>query len=91
MAAKFMVLKEDGMPVIRECVRVAKKSLVFSKPVDGKIQVAKSRCFYYNHREYKEAVEDFKNLVRKIKHLEEVRDSYLTKTFKQVQVKTTHF
>ena len=91
MPAKFMVLRDDGMPVIRECVRIAKKSLVFSRPVDGKNQVAKERCFYYNEAEDKEAFDNLKSLVKKIKHLEKRRKRYLDDTFKQVQVKTTHF
>jgi len=89
MAAKFIVIQEDGMPVIRECVRIAKKSLVFSAPVDGKVQVDKTRCYYYNAA-YEDYYEDLKVVSEKIIRLRAKWDKILGK-LQQVQIKSTRF
>lgn len=53
MAAKFIVVSKDGCSVhVRNCLRIAKKSLIFDEPVDGNTQVPKNRCYYYDDSKF---------------------------------------
>lgn len=106
MAAIFMVLKSNGNVVLRQPVRIAKKSLVFHEAVDGKKEIAKSRCFYYTEeqgenyrrlrtiaarmRQLKKEQEDLKAVDARMKKFELERESLLAK-FTKVTMKSTRF
>ena len=106
MAVTFMVLKDNGNVVLRQAVRVAKKSLVFNEAVDGNKEVAKGRCFYYTDeresdfanlkrvllklKHLRKEVEDLKRVGVKIKKLEDEKEG-LMKKFTRVTIKSTRF
>jgi len=89
--AKFLVLSEDKNRVyIRNCVRIAKKSLIFDEPVNGKTQVPKERCYYYNDAEHADYLYDLQRLDKRIRNLIMIRDDLLSR-FTQVTTKSTRF
>jgi len=85
-----MVIKENGMPVLRQAVRIAKKSLVFSEPVDGKTEVVKNRCYFYSE-EYRDAYIEYKSLTKKMLKINKRRQELLDNEFNVVKTKTTAF
>jgi hypothetical protein len=90
--AEFIILSSDGNSVHkRTCVRIAKKSLVFSKEVEGSTTVPKDRCFYYSEVEQDEFFGELIRLARKIRACKQDMEEILNKEFKKVVVKTTHF
>jgi hypothetical protein len=106
MAVTFMVLKENGNVVLRQAVRVAKRSLVFSESVDGGKEVAKDKCYYYTDeretdfrnlkrislrlKHLKKEVEGLRNVAKRIQKLEAEKEILLGK-FTKVTIKSTRF
>lgn len=84
--AQFVVLSEDGTKVfLRTCVRIAKKSLIFAHPIEGKTQIPKHRCYYYD-----DTKEEMFHFMSEVCTKEEIA-KYLTEKFTQVAVKSTRF
>jgi len=82
--ATFLVMSKDGYNVhLRNCVRIAKKSLIFDNPVDGNTQVPKNRCYYYDNSKAV-YLEQLKSLTNKEQVLE-----WLNSRFIKVVAKST--
>ena len=89
--AEFLVLSENGSIYRRNCVRIAKKSLVFDQPIDGKITISKERCYYYSAAEQETAFNRLRRLDRQLRSIRKEQEKILAQEFKKVDVKTTHF
>ena len=90
MAAQFVVISDEGKLFLRECVRIAKKSLIMSQPVDGKTQIPKERCYYYDPSKEKalsKAVIRLEKRRRSVKVAQQELEGVLTK----VVSKSTRF
>lgn len=90
MATTFIVIKENGLPVLRQAVRITKRHLVFSEPVDGETQIPKDRCYYFN-AEYEGAYKRLKAISKKVLKYEKMKKELLDKELVLVTLKGTRF
>ncbi len=102
MAQFLVVSKTTGKVEVLDCVRIAKKSLIFNTEFEGKTQVPKEQCYYYTEAEHGEAFKELRRLGRQIRKARKERnrrqirellqaEEKVMGVFKKVMVQSTRF